>query len=77
MDEKTRASADARFRKAFRPADAGPAHDLDPEASAATALTAKLRAQRLERDAAEAAAGHGARRSPVRKAAARKGVGSY
>ncbi|MCC6734797.1 MAG: hypothetical protein IT534_01560 [Bauldia sp.] len=77
MDDKTRASADARFRKALRAAD-GPA--LDPqesEARSAAALTAKLKALRLERDAAEAASGQSARRAPVRKAVARKGVGSY
>ncbi len=79
MDPKTRASADARFQKAQRPG--GDKNSLfshqDTEARAAAAKTADLRAQRLARDAEDGGAQAAKRASPVLKAGAKKGIGSY
>lgn len=77
MDPKTRASADARFEKAQRSGGNGRSgfSPQETEARAAAAKTADLRAQRLARESEDGAPAK--RAAPVRKAGARKGIGSY
>lgn len=80
MDAKTRASANARFQQAQRPRDGRSSFSpQETEARAVDARTAKLKEQRLARDAAETTDGTAAKKraAPVRKVGAKKGVGSY
>lgn len=77
MDPKTRANAETRFQKAQRAQEAGRTAwtQYETEAKAVDVKTAKLKAERLARDAAE---GEGAaKRTATRKAGPKKGVGSY
>lgn len=79
MESRTKAAASARFQKSQRGKE--PAKNVfttyESEARAVDARTAKLKVERLARDAELGADGAKKPRAAAKKSPVRKGVGSY